>query len=141
MNSSAHRFYGRSREPSGCKRTGLNSKYNAKTTPLAEQTKDAASVVSHYRELIRLKTALPALLRGRMEPLDTGSGAIVSYTMQYQDDTVFVAHNLTDAAAEFQLPEPVTSYRLFYASEQGTKQNGDSVIIAPRSSAVFTSGS
>lgn len=118
----------------------IESKYNAKTTPLADQTKDAASVVNHYRQLIRLKTAVPALLRGRMEPLDTGSGSLVSYTMRYQDETAFVVHNLTDTAAEFQLPEPVTSYRLFYTSGQGTRHDSDTVVIAPLSSAIFTSG-
>ena len=115
----------------------IESKYNTKTVPLAEQTKDSASLVSHYRQLIRLKTGLPALLRGRMEPLDTGNSALVSYTMRYQNDTAFIVHNLTDTAVEFRLPEQIASYRLFYASEKGTAQNNASTVIAPKSSAVF----
>ena len=114
----------------------IESKYNAKTIPLAEQTGDSTSLVSHYRQLIRLKTGLPALLHGRMEPLDTDSSSVVSYIMRYQNEAAFIVHNLTDTAAEFQLPESVASYRLLYASEPVSVQKGSSIILAPRSSAV-----
>nr|WP_314994011.1 alpha-amylase family glycosyl hydrolase [uncultured Treponema sp.] len=114
----------------------IESKYNAKTIPLAEQTGDSTSLVSHYRQLIRLKTGLPALLHGRMEPLDTDSSSVVSYIMRYQNEAAFIAHNLTDTAAEFQLPESVASYRLLYASEPVSVQKGSSIILAPCSSAV-----
>lgn len=116
----------------------IESKYNTKTIPLAEQTGDPTSLVSHYRQLIRLKTGIPALLHGRLEPLDTENGAVASYIMRYQHETAFVAHNLTDTAAEFQLPEPVSAYRLFYASDSSSTQKGSSVVLAPRSSVVFT---
>lgn len=115
----------------------IESKYNAKTVPLAEQMRDPESLFSHYRTLIRLKTGLPALLRGRMEPLDTENGALVSYTMRHQNEAAFIVHNLTDAPVPFRLPEPVAAYRLFYASESGTAQNGARAVIAPQSSAVF----
>ncbi|MEL3905449.1 MAG: alpha-amylase family glycosyl hydrolase [Treponema sp.] len=116
----------------------IESKYNAKTLSLAEQTKTSDSLVSHYRTLIRLKTGVPVLLRGRMEPLDTGHGAIVSYTMNHHRDTAFIVHNVSDSPVEFSLPEPVRNYRLFYASEKNTQQEAQHITLAPRSSAVFT---
>lgn len=116
----------------------ITSKYNTKTVPLASQTGDAQSLVSHYRRLIRLKTGIPALLRGRMEPLDTESNALISYTMKYQDDAVFIVHNITDKPVSFQLPQKTVAFKLFYASEVGISQNGTTVVIAPYASAVFT---
>lgn len=118
--------------------TWITSKYNTKTVPLVSQTRDAQSLVSHYRRLIRLKTGLPALLRGRMEPLDTESSALISYTMQYQDNAAFIVHNLTDKPVSFQLPKKTASFTLFYTSEAKTSQNGTTVVIAPYASAVFT---
>lgn len=117
----------------------IESKYNKKTIPLAVQTKDEASLVSHYRTLIRLKTGLPALLRGRMEPLDTGEGALISYTMRYRDDHAFIVHNLTGKPVSFHLPQSLKSYRLFYTTGEA-QQNNMSFTIAPYASAVFTGG-
>jgi glycosidase len=60
---------------------------------VAAETQDPASLLSHYRRLVRLRHASRALQRGRLELLTT-EGPILVYTLTEGKDRVLVAHNL-----------------------------------------------
>jgi alpha-amylase len=68
------------------------------TTNVAAQTKDPASLLSHYRRLIRLRHASRAIQRGRLELLTT-EGPVLAYVLTDGSERVLVAHNLGDQTA------------------------------------------
>lgn len=118
--------------------TWIESRYNNRTVPVSEQTKDANSLLNHYRTLVRLKTGMPVLLRGKLTPLDMDSNVLVSYTMRYKTETAFIVHNISGSPVEAVLPDTVKDFQLFYSSQSGTKQNQAQVSLPPYSSCIFT---
>ena len=71
-------------------------RYAADAPTVAGQTGDPASLLSHYRGLVRLRGAHPALSAGRMEllPAESLSAAeLLAYVRQEGDETLLVVHN------------------------------------------------
>lgn len=65
------------------------------TTNVATQTGDASSLLSRYRNLIRVRTSSPALRRGTME-LVGSSAPVLAFLRRAEGETVLVAHNVSD---------------------------------------------
>jgi glycosidase len=70
-------------------------------TDVATQAADPASLLSLYRDLIRLRAAHPALAIGEWTPVDAEAKSIVAYLRHTPDEAVLVVANLAD--------EPVAS--------------------------------
>jgi alpha-amylase len=70
-------------------------------TDVATQAADPASLLSLYRDLIRLRAAHPALATGEWTPVDAEAPSVVAYLRHVPDEVVLVVANLAD--------EPVTS--------------------------------
>ena len=87
----------------------IESKYNKRTIPVATQMKDADSLLSCYRRLVRVKTAHPALYKGRLTPVPTGNGSLVSWKLECAEERAFVAHNLSGEVQRFALPQEFSS--------------------------------
>ncbi|HUG41702.1 MAG TPA: alpha-amylase family glycosyl hydrolase [Longimicrobiales bacterium] len=66
------------------------------TKTVAAQRGDPASLLSHYRRLIRLRTATPALAAGDFVALETGHAGALGYLRRVEGQTVVVLANLTD---------------------------------------------
>jgi len=66
---------------------------------VASQTGDPASLLSRYRQLIRVRQGSAALRRGATAPLTTGSPALLAFTRTSGAETVLVVHNLSAAPA------------------------------------------
>jgi alpha-amylase len=77
-------------------------------TNVAAQTGDPTSLLSHYRALIRLRAAHPALRAGDMTLVDTGSRQVYSYLRHGQGETLLVVVNLSD--------KEVSDYKLTLAA-------------------------
>jgi glycosidase len=69
------------------------------TTHVAAQLNDPASLLSRYRQLIRVRQGSAALRRGALGPLTTGSPAMLAFTRVEGGETVLVVHNLSGSAA------------------------------------------
>ncbi|GIO66649.1 alpha-amylase family glycosyl hydrolase [Paenibacillus cookii] len=67
------------------------------------QTKQADSLLSAYRTLIRWRNELPALRDGELASVETGNPAIVSFKRQSSEQTVLVLHNLSGRPQEVSL--------------------------------------
>ncbi len=65
---------------------------------VAAQTGDPASLLSHYRDLIRARHASPALARGRLDLL-RASGPLLIFLRSLGEERVLVAHDLGDRPA------------------------------------------
>lgn len=74
------------------------------TFNVASETNDPDSLLSTYRNLIRLRTSSPALDRGDTLLVDTGSEHLIAYLRSDGDDQVLVVLNLSK--------EPVADYGL-----------------------------
>lgn len=87
------------------------------TANVATQTGDPASLLSRYRQLIRVRQQHPALARGDLQLLATDGGgwAALAYTRAVDGQRVLVVHNLADAPAtlSWQLPD-AGDYRLLF---------------------------
>ena len=70
---------------------------------VAAQEADPGAMLSHYRRVIALRKANPALVRGGHGPVQA-DGAVVSFTRTEGGQTLFCAFNLGDAAAVIHLP-------------------------------------
>ena len=71
------------------------------TVNVADESADPTSLLSTYRDLIRLRAANPALAHGDWTPLDSPDRAIDAYLRQADGETVVVVANLgaTEATA------------------------------------------
>jgi alpha-amylase len=66
---------------------------------VAAQAGDPASILSRYRQLIRVRQGSAALRRGALGPLTSGSPALLAFTRATPGETVLVVHNLSGASA------------------------------------------
>jgi glycosidase len=69
------------------------------TANVAAQTGDPGSLLSRYRQLIRVRQGSEALRRGATAVLATGSPALLAFTRTTPGATVLVVHNLSGAPA------------------------------------------
>lgn len=112
--------------------------YNQNTVSVAEQEKDADSLLNHYKRVIRVKTAHPALFKGRLEPLSLGSPVLESYLMNASEEKAFVIHNVSSGnTVTAKLPEEVAAMKLVYSANAGTVIKDGSITIPPLTSVVL----
>ena len=94
-------------------------------------------MLNHYKRVIRAKTAHPALLRGRLKALSTGSAVLESYVMECAEEKAFVVHNVSSTRTEtVTLPEGC-DMPLVYAANPAAKVEGGKLTIPPMSSVVL----
>ncbi len=115
----------------------IESKHNENTIPMSLQIKDNDSLLVHYQNIIRLKTGVPALLRGRMEPLNTGSNSLVSYCLKDNNSIAFVVHNISKEPVKITLPDEVARFGLLWASNAKCKLAEKSIELPAYASAVL----
>ena len=111
--------------------------YNKKTVPVDVQEKDPASVLQHYKRVIRVKTAHPALHRGRLKAVPTDSAVVESYVMECDVEKAFVAHNVSSSrTVKVKIPEGC-DMPLVFASNAGVTVEGGELTIPPMTSIVL----
>ncbi len=64
------------------------------TANVADQVHDSRSLLAHYRSLIQLRSAEPALGSGRLVPLTSGNSAVLAFVRETDDEIVVVTVNL-----------------------------------------------
>ena len=80
----------------------INADYN--TINVDAQTGDRSSLLEHYRSLVQLRNAHPALQAGETYVAESNSSKLASYLRTSEEETVLVVINIDDA--------PVTEYEL-----------------------------
>ena len=75
------------------------------TRNVAVQDTDPASLLNHYRRLIRLRQAEPALSRGSFRSIETGREDVIAWERAAEGRRLIVVANLSDAAIrDFAVP-------------------------------------
>lgn len=115
--------------------TWIESIYNRNTVPVRAQSRDKNSILTHYKRLIRLKTAHPALYRGRMSPVDTDAHEILSWVMECESEKAFVMHNLSPDPVTVRLP--LAPMPMVFSTYAGVVETDGQVTIPGRGSVVF----
>lgn len=67
------------------------------------QSNDESSMLSHYRNLIKWRTEIPALRNGGIDEFKPYNNEVAMYLRVTNEDRVLVAHNLTDEAQTVQV--------------------------------------
>jgi alpha-amylase len=63
---------------------------------VADQTDDPDSLLNHYRDLVHLRNAVPALRHGDYVAVDGGTGSVLAFLRQTDEQTVLVVINMRD---------------------------------------------
>ncbi len=80
----------------------VNADYTAKN--VAAQLAAPDSLLSHYKELIRLRSAFGALRTGRLGEVMSGARTVYTYGRHGEDEDILVVHNLgAEAVSEYAL--------------------------------------
>jgi glycosidase len=74
-------------------------------SPVQVQRGADGSLLSHYRELIALREAHPALAAGRIEAVSTGHESISAFVRTTEGEELLVVHNVASQGVEITLPE------------------------------------
>ena len=64
---------------------------------VAKQTGDSSSLLEHYRKLIQLRNAHPALRVGKTSVAESNSNKLMAYLRASKDETVLVVINIDDS--------------------------------------------
>jgi glycosidase len=70
---------------------------------VAAEDKDKNSLLNHYRELIHVRQASDALMKGGIAEVRTGDSRVLGYTRTYQDDSMVALHNLSQETVTIEL--------------------------------------
>jgi len=109
---------------------------NARRVNVAIQTGRPNSVLEHYRALIRLRRAMPALVYGAYRDLDPDHPQVFAYTRVLDGDRLLTVVNLSPRRARWALPggvEPETTLL-----DTGPRsQRGRRLNLAPWQAAVY----
>lgn len=108
---------------------------------VSEQTGDPASLLSHYRNLIRMRNAIPALKDGAIQEYATDQPGITAYVRWTEDQAVLVVHNLTGSPLTFSLDPDQANGKSFdkilAETGKGANLNGNSLAIPAYSTAIL----
>ncbi len=81
------------------------SKYNAKTVPVAEQLAQEDSLLTAYVRLLQARAAYPALRQGDFAPADCGNARVAVFLRAVEDQRLLVLVNLEKTEQQAVLPE------------------------------------
>lgn len=117
--------------------TWIEPKYSTEeeVVPLALQREDPASFFNHYKELIALRSSYPALALGSLElPEENYQKAIMAYERVYEEQSLFIFHNLGKEELSVTIPEAY-SQQLYQFGE--VTLSGTTLTLSAQSSVIL----
>ena len=101
------------------------------------QAMDDRSVLSHYRRLIALRKAEPALIYGAYEDIDPEHPALFAYTRRLGTKAFLMAANFGREPLDYDLPGMVRPIALVLSSEEGLVPPAPSLRLRGWQSVIF----
>lgn len=108
---------------------------------VSEQIGDPTSLLSHYRQLIRMRNEIPALKDGAIQEYATDQPGITAFVRLTEDQAVLVAHNLTGHELTVSLDpnqaDGVSFTNLLAQTSEGASLSGNTLTLPAYSTAVL----
>lgn len=108
---------------------------------VSEQTGAPDSLLSHYRKLIRMRNAIPALKDGAIQEYATDQPGVTAYVRLTEDQAVLVAHNLTGSPLTVTLDPDQAGGKSFAKilaeTGEGASLNGNTLTLPAYSTAIL----
>lgn len=108
---------------------------------VSEQTGAPDSLLSHYRKLIRMRNAIPALKDGAIQEYATDQPGVTAYVRLTEDQAVLVAHNLTGSPLTVTLDPNQAGGKSFAKilaeTGEGASLNGNTLTLPAYSTAIL----
>lgn len=122
-----------------CRTTWMTPKNSTEQTvaPVAVQEQDQASILNHYKSLIKLRNNSAALTYGTIEPVTLENKAISAFVRAHQGESVLVLHNLSGSSATINLPTEVQNYKTTTFQLNNAEKVNKSVVLPAYSSLVL----
>jgi alpha-glucosidase len=109
---------------------------------VGEQSSDRASVLSTYRDVLRLRRATPALREGSQDLVDQADADVLSYLRVGADGLAFVALSFASRPATISVPAPGAGRAWRVAFSTTGRPDGEAVadtaVLAPLEALVAT---
>lgn len=104
--------------------------------PLAvdQQESNDHSTLNHYRRFLKWRKAIPAMVTGEIDILDTPDG-IVGFTRKEEDQRILCVFNTLNENAQSQIP---SGAQIIEDVSRNIVQRGDALTLAPYGYAFFT---
>jgi alpha-amylase len=105
--------------------------------PMELQARADTSMLAHYRALIALRNAQPALTFGGLEPLEADE-RLVAFVRTHASGSLLVVHNVSGEAVEAALPAEARGYGSpLWASDAAARRTGSGISLPPHSTLVL----
>ncbi|MDU2239114.1 MAG: alpha-amylase family glycosyl hydrolase [Paenibacillus sp.] len=108
---------------------------------VSEQTGAPDSLLSHYRKLIRMRNAIPALKDGAIQEYATDQPGVTAYVRLTENQAVLVAHNLTGSPLTVTLDPDQAGGKSFAKilaeTGEGASLNGNTLTLPAYSTAIL----
>ncbi len=101
-----------------------------------DQERDPASLLSFYRELLKIRAAHPLLKDGLTEAVDLGSPALAAWRCAAGEESLLIVHNLSDAQAQTSLTQGGISFA-WNTGSGAPLVSGESLILPPLSGCII----
>ncbi len=109
--------------------------------PVSVQREDPESLWHHYRALIQLRHATPALHSGDLEPWTSLDDRLTGFVRRHPSGDALVLHNLSRHAVTVAVPTEFAGFRtILWTSTEGPELSGDEVVMPALSSLVLSAG-
>lgn len=114
-------------------------KYNADTPSVEKQTNDDSSMLSTYRNLLRLRNAYPALKSTIMEEVNLKNSSLMAYqrTDEQSGEALFVVHNMYSGPMEFEYEIKNIIYQNGDVQIVEAENNPSKIVLSGRTTAIF----
>ncbi len=83
------------------------TQFELPTAGMDEQAKDKNSLLSFYRDAIRLKDLNPEIARGTISAIDLGNPSLCAYKSEFNGKTLYIIHNLDIEAIDISLKNDI----------------------------------
>lgn len=111
---------------------------DATVTPMELHARTDTSLLAHYRTLIALRNAQPALTFGGLDPVETPDERMVAFVRSHDSGSLLVVHNVGAEPIEVPIPGRERSFReVLYRSHANARVTATGVSLPAHRSLVL----
>ncbi|WP_263357631.1 glycoside hydrolase family 13 protein [Acidicapsa ligni] len=102
-----------------------------------QETADPDSIYNYYRQLIRLRSATPALTYGDYKDLDPANAKIFAYTRTLGNANYLIVLNFSSTPNEYRLPGKLSAGQLIFGNLKSKEQKTPTLHLEPWEARVY----